>query len=70
MMSSSSQIAYGLRSKNLKKSDVTENLFDHCLYTYQSPRPELVIRTSGETRFSDFLTWQVRIFSILQRVMD
>lgn len=40
-------------------SDVTESLLDKTLYTNKSPNPDLLIRTSGEIRLSDFLLWQV-----------
>ena len=40
-------------------SDVCEHLVEQCLYTNGSPPPELVIRSSGEVRLSDFLLWQV-----------
>lgn len=41
-------------------SDVSESLLDKCLYTSNSPDPDLLIRTSGEVRLSDFLLWQVK----------
>ena len=42
----------------LKTDDISENLIERCLYTGFSPRPELLVRTSGEVRLSDFLLWQ------------
>ncbi len=38
---------------------VTEELFESGLYTTGIPDPDLVIRTSGEMRLSNFLLWQV-----------
>lgn len=43
-------------------SDVSESLLDKCLYTSHSPPPDILIRTSGEVRLSDFLLWQVGNF--------
>ena len=40
-------------------SDISESLLEKCLYTSPSPHPDILIRTSGEVRFSDFLLWQV-----------
>lgn len=42
-------------------SDVSEALLNECLYSNNSPNPDLLIRTSGEVRLSDFLLWQVRM---------
>lgn len=39
-------------------SDVNESLLNKCLYTRHSPDPDLLVRTSGEVRLSDFLLWQ------------
>lgn len=41
-----------------KIEDLTEDLFDTYLSTYPTPDPDLIIRTSGEMRLSNFLTWQ------------
>ncbi len=41
-----------------KLEDLTENLFSAYLSTYPTPDPDLIIRTSGEMRTSNFLTWQ------------
>jgi tritrans,polycis-undecaprenyl-diphosphate synthase [geranylgeranyl-diphosphate specific] len=46
-------IAYGGRE------EVTEELFSSYLYTYGLPDPDLILRTSGEARISNFLLWQL-----------
>jgi len=37
---------------------IDERLVGSCLYTTEIPDPDLIIRTSGETRLSNFLLWQ------------
>jgi undecaprenyl diphosphate synthase len=37
---------------------IDENLFNSYLYTSQTPDPDLIIRTGGELRLSNFLLWQ------------
>lgn len=44
----------------LHPTDISERLLEECLYTRHSPPPDMVFRTSGETRLSDFMMWQVR----------
>ena len=39
--------------------EITEELFASHLYTAGQPDPELLIRTSGELRISNFLLWQI-----------
>jgi len=39
-------------------SDVTEELFEQYLYTAGQPDPDMIIRTAGELRVSNFLLWQ------------
>lgn len=48
----------GLRNGKLDEQDVNMDLFDKCLYTGECPEPDLIIRTSGETRLSDFMLVQ------------
>ncbi len=43
----------------MKPSEITEEMFEHELTTTGMPDPELMIRTSGETRISNFLLWQL-----------
>lgn len=38
--------------------DITESLFNDYLYTAELPEPDLIIRTGGEMRLSNFLIWQ------------
>lgn len=40
-------------------STLSEKDFSNCLYTAGIPDPELLIRTSGEVRISNFLLWQI-----------
>ncbi|XP_054163722.1 dehydrodolichyl diphosphate synthase complex subunit DHDDS-like [Oppia nitens] len=42
----------------IKESDITESLISQFLYSNHSSEPDLLIRTSGEVRLSDFLLWQ------------
>jgi len=46
------------RNGELKKSDIDPLFLEKCLYTRGSS-PDLLVRTSGETRLSDFLIWQL-----------
>ena len=43
---------------NVRPDEVTEKLLSHYMYTGGSPDPDLIIRTSGEFRTSNFLIWQ------------
>ncbi|XP_044523852.1 dehydrodolichyl diphosphate synthase complex subunit DHDDS isoform X4 [Gracilinanus agilis] len=52
------EMAWGVEQGLLDSSDVSESLLDKCLYTNNSPNPDILIRTSGEVRLSDFLLWQ------------
>jgi undecaprenyl diphosphate synthase len=47
-----------LLHNKISEEEVTEEVFEKHLYTYPSPDPDLVIRTSGEQRTSNFLLWQ------------
>jgi undecaprenyl diphosphate synthase len=51
---------YELLNKNGRDPDiVTEELISENLYTSGQPDPDLLIRTSGELRVSNFLLWQI-----------
>ncbi|CAH3120664.1 unnamed protein product [Pocillopora meandrina] len=57
-------MAEGVELGLLKASDISESLLEKCLYTSHSPHPDMLIRTSGEVRFSDFLLWQCSYSSL------
>ncbi len=44
--------------KNYKPEEITEELLSRHMYTGELPDPDLVVRTSGELRLSNFLIWQ------------
>ncbi|WKY43592.1 isoprenyl transferase [Eubacteriaceae bacterium ES2] len=48
-----------LISDGVAADDVTEEMFAKKLYTAGMPDPDLVLRTSGEKRLSNFLLWQM-----------
>ncbi|MBC2703496.1 isoprenyl transferase [Desulfobacula sp.] len=52
------QIAEKIESKDLDSNDVTQDLISDHLYTKAMPDPDLIIRTGGEYRLSNFLLWQ------------
>lgn len=43
---------------DVRPEDLDERLFESYLYTAGIPNPDLIIRTSGEMRLSNFLLWQ------------
>ena len=47
------------KSQKIKSVEIDENYFAQKLTTSGMPDPELLIRTSGETRLSNFLLWQL-----------
>ena len=59
IVDASRTIAEKVQSGDLVPEEVTETLFGMHLYTSQIPDPDLLIRTSGEMRLSNFLLWQV-----------
>jgi undecaprenyl diphosphate synthase len=48
-----------IQSKELRAEDVTEQDIQRHLYTAHMPDPDLLIRTSGEMRVSNYLLWQI-----------
>ena len=52
-------IASKVEQGYLQASQVNEEVFEQHLYTQGIPHPDLLIRTSGEMRISNFLLWQL-----------
>ena len=52
------RIAGLVAAGRLKAEDITEETIGRALYTSGMPDPDIIIRTSGEQRFSNFLLWQ------------
>lgn len=52
-------IAEKVKNNELNVEDIDENLFPNYLYTFGKKDPDLVVRTSGEMRTSNFLPWQI-----------
>ncbi|MBQ5673646.1 MAG: isoprenyl transferase, partial [Lachnospiraceae bacterium] len=53
------QVAEDVKNGKLAVEQITEDLFSSYLDTKDLPEPDLMIRTSGEQRISNFLTWQL-----------
>jgi len=52
------RVAADVRDGTLSLDDVTEEQFGRYLQTVDLPDPDMIIRTSGEKRLSNFLLWQ------------
>ena len=52
-------IVHDVKAGDLKEEDIDENLVSSVISTKDTPDPDLVIRTSGEIRISNFLLWQM-----------
>ena len=53
------KIAEQVAAGSLTPGDVSEDLISSHLYTHDIPDPDLLVRTSGEHRISNFLLWQL-----------
>ena len=59
IISSIKNIATAYKNNDIVLNDINENLLNNTLNTKNIPDPELLIRTSGEYRISNFLLWQI-----------
>jgi undecaprenyl diphosphate synthase len=53
------KLAARVRSEEIEPEDITPEMIAKYLDTHDIPDPDLIIRTSGEKRLSNFLLWQV-----------
>ena len=59
IMQAIQQIAKMVDMGKLKTDDINQENFENLLYTNNMPDPDLLIRTGGEFRVSNFLLWQI-----------
>ncbi len=52
------KLSLKVRQEGLRPEEITKEIFEDNLYTAGLPEPDLIIRTSGEYRLSNFLLWQ------------
>lgn len=53
------RMAKDVEDGKVKSEEITEEVFKGYLDTWDLPDPDLLIRTSGEQRLSNFLLWQL-----------
>jgi undecaprenyl diphosphate synthase len=53
------RIAALVRDGKISPEQIDEALFEDCLYAPAMPPPDLLVRTAGEMRVSNFLLWQI-----------
>ena len=59
IVNASKSIATSVKNGIIDIKDINEDIFERNLYTYGVPPVDLLIRTSGEQRTSNFLPWQL-----------
>jgi undecaprenyl diphosphate synthase len=65
MVSAVQAIAKKVKKGDLKLDEINETIFSNTLSTSDMPNPDLLIRTSGEYRLSNFLLWQCAYSEII-----
>ena len=59
IVAAAKKIATRVKNGDISPEDIDINLFSDMLYTKDIPDPDLLIRTSGEQRLSNYLLWQL-----------
>lgn len=65
ILSATKKIAEDVAAGKISLDEINEERFSKSLYTSGMPDPELLIRTSGEMRISNFLLWQISYAEII-----
>ncbi len=58
ILDAAQKLARAVSSGEMAAEEITETVFSNALTTHGLPDPDLIIRTSGEQRLSNFLLWQ------------
>lgn len=59
ILNTAKEIAERVKNGDMQPQDIDEQTFSAMLYTGRVPDPDLLIRTSGEQRISNYLLWQI-----------
>ena len=65
IVNATKKICEQVKNNNLTINEIDENIFEKNLYTKDIPPVDLLIRTSGEMRISNFLLWQIAYAEII-----
>lgn len=65
ILSATKKLAQKVQLGELSADEITEEIFSKELYTSCAPDPDLLIRTGGEIRVSNYLLWQIAYSEIL-----
>jgi len=59
ILDATKSIAEKVKKGEISVDDIHEEMFSNNLYTHGIPDPDLLIRTSGEERISNYMLWQI-----------
>ncbi|MDD4803365.1 MAG: isoprenyl transferase [Syntrophomonas sp.] len=59
------QLSQRVTTQDIKPEDINEEVFSQLLYSGTMPDPDLLIRTAGEMRISNFMLWQIAYTEIV-----
>ena len=59
LISAIKKISYKVKNNIISTDSIDESIINEHLYTHNLPDVDLLIRTSGEQRISNFLLWQI-----------